>query len=287
MHRVLWSVLLGMLAVQSVIAQEEQKEPPSYGWQKELVGNLNFTQTSFSNWAQGGEDAWSWQLDVLGKFVNDQAKFNWANGVKFSFGQSKVGDAQSRKSADELRLESVLTYKMGIYINPYVAVTGETQVAKGFFFPDDPDLPRVEISRFMDPAYFTESLGLGYAPTGGIKTRLGIALKQTVADRFAATFTDDPATEKIEKVRSEVGAESVTDVSRKLSRNILFTSKLELFSTLESLKTVDVRWDNVFSAKVSKYIGVSFNVKLLYDRDISIRRQLKQVLAVGLTYAFL
>jgi hypothetical protein len=60
-----------------------------------------------------------------------------------------------------------------------------------------------------------------------------------------------------------------------------------MFSNLEAINEVDVNWDNLISAKVSEYINVSFNLNLFYDRDISLSRQLKQTLAVGLTYSFL
>jgi cytochrome c oxidase assembly protein Cox11 len=53
------------------------------------------------------------------------------------------------------------------------------------------------------------------------------------------------------------------------------------------LDEVDIKWDNIFSAKISKYIDVNLNVKLFYDKDISEDRQLKQSLALGLTYTFL
>ncbi|RKY84956.1 hypothetical protein DRP98_03865, partial [candidate division KSB1 bacterium] len=67
----------------------------------------------------------------------------------------------------------------------------------------------------------------------------------------------------------------------------IFTSKLELFSGLKALDETDVNWDNVFTAKISKYFNVNFNVKLFYDKDISKQRQLKQSLAMGLTCSFL
>ncbi len=267
----------------SLVAQE--KDTPKFGWKNEIVGNLNFTQSSFSNWSQGGEDSWNWQLDLNGKFENDQPKYNWATTGKISYGKTKISGEKSKKTTDEVHLESVFTYKVGLYVNPYVAVTGETQLTEGFDFSTD---PQIKISTFLDPGYFTESLGLGYEPIKDFKTRLGAALKQTVADQFAARYTDDPATlNNVEKVRSEIGMESVTDYSRKLSENIVFTTKLELFSNLKGIDEVDVRWDNLFAAKVSKYIAVSFNMKLFYDKDISVQRQLKQVLAAGLTYTFL
>jgi hypothetical protein len=280
-----------LFALSMGYAQEEKKEEPVYGWQNELVGNLNFTQTMLDNWTQGGEDSWVWQLDINGKAENDQKKFNWANTGKISYGKTKIQDSEARKSADEIRLESVYTYKVGTYVNPYVAVSGITQLTSGYVFSDDGSGNEIktEVSKFLNPGYFTESIGVGFKKSKHFKTRLGLAFKQTVAtdEAFAPFYSDDPDTPELETVRSEVGMESVSDYSRKISETILYTSKLELFSNFESADAVDVRWDNLFSAKVSKLISVSFNLQLFYDKDISPKRQLKQVLAAGLTYSFL
>ncbi len=274
-----------ILFSQSLTAQEAAEEGPKYGWQNELLGGLNFTQTSFSNPLQGGEDSWNWQLNINGKFVDDQEKFNWANTANITYGRTKVGDDDDKKSSDEIRLESVFTYKMGVYVNPYVSATAQTQFTAGYNFATD---PKTEISNIFDPAYFTESVGLGYEPFKNFKTRLGAALKQTIADEFAAAYSDDVETlDEIETLRSEVGVESVTDFSDKISENIVYTTKLSMFSNVKGVNEIDVRWDNLVSAQVSKYLAVSFTMKLFYDRDISLKREIQQVLAAGLTYSFL
>jgi hypothetical protein len=82
----------------------------------------------------------------------------------------------------------------------------------------------------------------------------------------------------------EAGAESVTDVALKLSDNLLFNSKLELFSNIKGIDEIDINWDNLFSVKVSEFINVGLNIRLFYDKDISSKRQLKQTMAVGFSY---
>ncbi len=169
-------------------------------------------------------------------------------------------------------------------MNPYIAATGKTQFIRGYEYSGD---AKIEVSNFMDPGYFTESIGVGYAPNDKIKSRLGAALKETITSDFPSPYADDPNTEKIEKTKVEIGAESTTDINFKLNEMILFTSKLELFSNLERVDEIDVNWDNLFSAKISKYISVSLNICLFYDKDINKKRQLKETLAVGLSYSFL
>lgn len=269
----------------TTVAQEKATEEPKYGWQKELVGGLNLTQTSFDNWRQGGENSYAWQVNFNLKFINDQEKTNWSNTGKFSYGSTKTGDQEMRKSIDEIKLESVFTYKLGVLINPYVAVTGETQFAPGYNYGSD---PKTQISAFMDPGFLRESAGIGIKPNEIVKTRLGLSFKQTVTSDYPKLYgVDDLSTTKIEKIKNEIGAESVTDLSWKVSENSLFTSKLELFSALSTFKQIDVNWDNILTTKISKYFNVNFNFKLFYDRDISKMRQIKQAIALGVSYSFL
>ena len=285
LHALLLVTFLSIFMITVVVAQEKPAEEPKYGWQKEIVGGINLTQTSFDNWIQGGENSFAWQLNFVFKFINDQEKTNWANSGKFTYGSTKTGDQESRKSVDEIKLESILTYKLGMYVNPYFGVTGETQFAKGYDYGVDPKKP---VSNFMDPVYFRESLGIGYQPNEIVKTRVGVAIKQTITDKYPKPYADDLETKnKIEKTKNEFGAESVTDVSWKIAENTLFTSKLELFSNLDSVDETDVNWDNVMTTKISKYFNVNFNFKLFYDKDISKKRQIKQAIALGITYSFL
>ena len=269
-----------------LLAQEAKAEKPEHGWQKELVGGLNFTQTSFDNWTQGGENTLAWQLNINGKAMKDEEKYKWENTGKVSYGMAKLGDLESRKSVDELKLESVFTYLSGIYVNPYVAASAETQFAAGYNYPDDGD--KVEISNLLDPGYFAQSAGVGYEAMKELKTRLGFALHETITSDHPVPYSDDPETEDEEETaKIEAGLESVTDFSKKLIGGILLKSKLEIFSNLKGADEIDVKWDNIFSAKISKYIDVSLNVKFMYDKTISEKRQLKGALAVGLSYVFL
>ncbi len=264
-------------------AQDKKEEAPKYGWENKVVGSFNLTQASFDNWAAGGENSLAWQLNFQGQFVNDQEKFNWNNNFKISYGMVKSGNDISKKSVDEIRAESVLNFKSGWFVRPYGAVNAETQINKGY---DYSVTPKKEISDFMDPGYFRESIGFEYTHSKSFKTRVGASMKQTVTRNFPG-YADDPATKEIEKMRFEYGAESVTDVNTRLTGNLFLQSKLELFSNLKAFNQIDVNWDNVIIAKVAKYVEVNFNIKLLYDRDISRKRQLKQALSMGLTYTFL
>jgi hypothetical protein len=187
-----------------------------------------------------------------------------------------------RKSADEIKLESVLTYKLGSKINPFVAVTGETQFAAGMDFSTDSSF---KISAFMDPGYFRESFGAAFDIREGLATRLGLAFKQTVASDYL--YADDAATAEVETLRSEFGAESVTDLSYNVSETAVLVSKLELFTAFSAFDEIDASWDNTLTVKVSDYINMNMNLKMVYDKDISVKRQIKQSMAFGINYTFI
>lgn len=253
-------------------------------WQKSIIGGINITQTGFDNWSSGGENAFSWQLHLSYQMLRDYASLKWENSGKFSYGATKNGSKDMQKSIDEIKAESVLTYKMGSSVNPFLAVTGETQFAEGFNYNIT---PAVSVSAFMDPAYFRESMGFGMVIHEGIGTRLGLSFKQTITSMYPAPYADDPATIDIEKIKSEFGAESVTDISLSLSETSSLTSKLELFSAVSSLDEIDVNFDNMLLVKITEYVNMNINMKLVYDKDISVKRQIKESMAIGLNYTFI
>lgn len=277
-----WMSALLIITAGVLVAQDE--EAPVYGWQRTAVGTLNFTQNSFDNWAGGGEDSWSWLLNVDASMNKNEEGYTWTNNVKLTFGQAKIGDGDARKAADEFKFESVYTKLMGEFINPYGAFTARTQVMKGYIYPET---GKVQTSDLFDPGYLTQSAGIGYKPSDSFSTRLGAAAKQTIGSEDYGYADDVDTEDEIETLKSEFGIESVTDLNLTLMENILFTSKLEAFSNFKSFDEIDVNWDNNFTAKVNDLINVSLNIKVYYDHDLSAKRQLSETLGIGVSYTFL
>lgn len=299
MKKQLCSLCVVVLAASAAAQEPSQEEPKEvFGWKNDLVAGLNLTQNRYSsNWTKGGENSLAWKgvLDILAE--NNRAKTNWKNTAKMVFGQIKQDDTGLRKSDDELKVESVLTYKLGEYLNPFAAFNGQTQFANGYIYGATPagGDTAVKVSSFFSPAFLRQSLGLGYKPSESFVTRLGVSVKEnivlddgliTLPDRNTTTFRIYHGNKGNEEVRVETGIESVTDLKLKLQENLLFTSKLELFTAFENLSAVDTIWDNMLTAKISKYLSASLNVYLFYDEDILPELQVRQTMAFGLTYAF-
>jgi hypothetical protein len=286
-RNLLVAVLLIFLSCAKSFTQEaaEENKEPVYGWDNKFIGTINLAQSALSNWTKGGDNAWSWQMNINGKFVDKQEKHNWSNTVQLVYGKTQIGSDNPKKTDDQIFMETVYTHRFGNSLNPYVALNVLTQFTAGYKYSVDPP---EKVSNFLDPAYLREGIGFEYKPADMFDTRMGFALRQTLADIYAAIYTDDPATpEKVEKLKNQVGLESVTNFNVSLSKLIVYYTKLELFSELERVDMTVVRWDNQVSAKVAEYISVGFTFKLYYEPKVSMMRQLSQTLAVGLTYSFL
>ena len=249
-----------------------------FGWAQSVVAGVNLTQASFTNWVQGGQNALSYSLWFNGAAVQNLQKTNWSNSLKLAFGQARLGGEGIRKTDDEIYFESLLIYKLAMTVNPYASVTVRTQFATGYTY--DANGVGTAVSAFMDPGFFTQSLGAAYTPAAGIKTRLGFAMREVLTSKHNQYSGG---------AKSQVwaGGESVTDAKWEFAKNMTLISRLEIFAPFNPVSDVFVRFDNSIAAKVNEYVNVSFNVQTVYDGSVSGHMQVKQVLAIGLSYQFI
>ncbi len=279
MKKIYVLVLCSIFAV-NIFAQEEADSTLNQ-WVPSLITSLNFSQIAFNNWTQGGENSLAWSLGGNFNLGYKTTDWKFSNELKAAYGRTKIQDQDSKVTDNELYMETVFSYDVGWVVSPYASNTILTQIAAGY---DYTDTSKTEISNFFDPGYITQSVGFTYNKNPNIQTRLGLAFKETITDKFTH-YSDDPDTpNEIENFRFETGVESVTDAQVELDENILFKSKLSLFSAFDRFDTWDVRWDNVITAKVNNWLNVNFTYLLIYQEDQIMRTQTKQALQVGITY---
>ena len=192
--------IVALLLILSVVPAYSQQTDTL--WTHGLVAGLTLTQVSFTDWAAGGENALAYSFSADGKSILNVGVWNWENKYQFAFGQTRLGDQELRKTDDKIDLSSILTWKIGTFINPYFGLTVKTQFAKGFTYNALGN--KFEVSKFFDPAYITQSAGVGYQPSNIIKTRLGLALREIVTDDFPQ-YANDPSSTDIRKVAVDGG----------------------------------------------------------------------------------
>jgi hypothetical protein len=247
-------------------------------WKHTMIISTNITQVSFTDWVQGGENALAYALFLEGKSSYAEGMIDWVNSYKFGFGQAKLGSQGIRKTDDKIDLESVLTYKMGTYVNPYASASLKTQFSEGVTY--DAAGIATPVSSFFDPAYLTQSVGVGYQPLPEVKTRMGVGIREIVTKKYTGYSNG-------KEVEVDGGLESITELGWTVMENVVLNSKLELFSPMKQLDQILVRSDNTLAAKVNKFLSVNLNVQFLNDPKVQARTQIKQTLALGFSYTLL
>ncbi|MGQ0827395.1 MAG: DUF3078 domain-containing protein [Bacteroidota bacterium] len=286
-------------------------------WIKGGIGTINFSQSSFTNWAAGGENALS-VTALLNIFANYKKGANtWDNTLDLAYGLLKSGHSAPRKNEDKIDFSTKYGRKAFADHWYYSALVNfKTQFDVGYNLPDDSTV----ISHFMAPAYVIAALGMDYKTKDNsfnlliapLTSKTTIVNNQRLAD--AGAFGVEPA--KYDSVageyvlvkhgnitRSEFGGFLKMTFKKDIVKNVNFSTRLELFSNYpEDPQHVDVNWEVLIGMKVNKFLAASISTQMIYDHDIPVpvvremdgvktpgtgpRLQFKEVLAIGLSFKF-
>lgn len=276
-------VLLILLSTTFLSAQDVADSLLKQGWNPSGVVGVNLSQIAFKDWTQGGSNSLAYTLFSNFGVIYFDNPWKWRTYLKAAYGRTKLEDQGYRTTDNEFYFESIVTRKIGWPVDPYFALTVRSSLTKGYDYKTD---PAVQIVDFFDPGYVSEALGFQYSRGEVFSSRLGIALQQTFANKFAAAYTDDIETlDKVEDFKFDTGIESVTEVKYNFYDNMTYLSFLRLFSRFNTLDVWDVRWDNTIAAKVNNYITVNFNVVLVHEISQSRKTQFKEALNIGIVYS--
>ena len=193
--------------------------------------------------------------------------------------------AITRKSIDIIQYGYVLQNLGSSAFTPTAALEFRTQFAPGFNYKknpfDDGRDPPVEVSKFMAPAYFTQSLGFSYDPEKWYKTRLGIGGKETFVTtvELGQLYGLDPG----KKAKFELGIESITEIRVEIAENVTLESRLGLFAAFNKPEMPDARWENFLTMKVNSWLNFNAEITALYDEDVSTRMQYRQLTSIGIS----
>ena len=295
-----------------VNAQNDEKE----GWDKGLTIGLNGSQTSFYNWAKGGENQISLSGNIVGKANYLNENISWDNLLLMDLGSSRQGKQDWRKGDDRFEYNTIFGKKAKDKWYYSALFNFKTQFTTGYEFADDGSA--TYISNFMAPAHIKIGLGMDYKPNKDLSVFISpatakwtIVKDQALAD--AGKFGLEPA-ETIKavdgsdsiiitpanKVRTEFGALVRLTYSKDIMKNVNFGTILELYSNyLQNPLNIDVDWEFVFTLKVNDFLNAQVKGHLIYDDDVMIdidsngdgsfdtqgpRTQFNEALTIGIVY---
>ena len=295
MKKSILTLALGLIVSFGMMAQEEAEAEKT--WKTGGSGSFAFSQVSLSNWSAGGENSLSGNL-LINLFANyKKGNSTWDNTLDFGYGNMKQGDQDWRKTDDKLELAS----KYGLYAFDHwyysALVNFKTQISTGYEYSDDLDVPDMEISQFLAPAYLNIALGMDYKPNDNFSALISpLSGKITIVNDDTLSAVGAFGVEPGDKTRSEFGAYAKIAYKKEIMENVSFGTKLDLFSNyLEDPQNIDINWEVLIMMKINKYLSASITTTLIYDDDIDIiddqgkkspEIQFKEVLGIGFSYNF-
>ncbi len=285
--------LLSLCISMSVYAQDDTTQT---GWQKSVVVDVTTTQTAYSNsWTGGENGSVNWVANLNGSAENQLREWiKFRSTLKLSFGQTIQQDddnnwSKPKKSTDLIDWENVGRFTLHKFVDPYSAVRVQSQ-----FVDASVDIKK----RYLSPMKITESAGIAkefYRKDNDLfVTRFGFGFRQ-----IRSTEITDTVTLTTESVTStDGGFESVSDLLLTFNEILRLTSKLTLYKALfysekdavvntpaeNYWKAVDVNFENTFTAQLSKIIAVNLYMQLIYEKQQSLKGQLKETLGIGFIY---
>lgn len=289
----------------------EQKKDTLTGWNTGGMISLNFSQTSLTNWAAGGQNslAGNGLVSLFGNYR--KKKMTWDNTLDLGYGLLRQGKEDVRKTDDKIDLLS--KYGREASGSWYFAglLSFKTQMMPGYNYPND----SVVISRLFAPAYTLIAVGMDYKPSDNLNFfispltgKFTFVTDDSLANAGAFGVTpaeyDNVGTliTAGKKSRAEIGGYLRFFYKKELIENVTLQSKLDMFSNyLEEPQNIDINWEVLIAMKINKFITATIATHLIYDDDIMIdvdtnnddvydakgpRTQFKEVFAVGFSYKF-
>ena len=319
------------------LAVSAQTDTTKKGWKKGGIISINFGEAGSRNWAAGAEK-WSVSLGaVLNVFANRQmGKWSWDNSLDLGYAFINTQSLGYRKADDKIYFLSKFGRAITAKMNVTILANFRSQFYDGYDYNYLGQGLRRRTSGFMAPGYVTLAPGIDWKPTkslsifftpisfrwiivsnkpydylfpGGV---IPVALRTPATGDFEKPKSVLYGVDAVQQVRFEAGGFASIQFNRELVKNVLYTTKLDLFSnylqgyqfnppdyrsytrTSAKPQNVDVYWTNIFAAKVNKFLNVTYAFDLIYDDDIkqfgpdknSAAAQLRSQLAVGLQAKF-
>ena len=273
------------------------------GWHHKGNFGLNFGQSSYTNWAAGGQNTINGQGIFNYAIHYKHGNFKWDNTLNTSLGYSYFDFKHKPvKTDDKIEFTSLAALKATEHLNYGAELAFRSQFAYGFDYSKD---STQYISKFLAPAYISLGLGVEWVPCkhfslyfSPVTGRVTIVNDDYLASigAFGVNNLDKNDTivhTNYDKVRYEFGARAVANFNYSIVKNVDFNSKLELFSNyLNHPERIDVDWQNMLVLKVNDWLNCNLATHLIYDYDIPFydeanvkiegsKVQFKEVLAVG------
>ncbi len=291
MKKVFSTIFALCVATTLLTAQDKAIIKP---WKTGASLSLTGTSTNLSPyWNAGGTSNIAVNGLVALKAEYNVNKNNWLTTLDLGYGVSKLGRWNEKKSGSWFKNDDriILVSNYNRQLKERLFLTGTVDFRTQFMPGYTPSKNaagivngRNLVSNLLAPAYLVGGIGLTYKNEAGnfIATLSPIAAKVTFVyddSLVNVVIPSDAGTiqrgafgvERGQNIRSQFGANLAIGYSKNLRENVAFKTKANLFMDYKTPTLIDVNWETMLTAKITKNIGVSLATNLIYDDDMKFK----------------
>lgn len=248
-------------------------------WDVSFVGGLNGNQAAYSNWAQGGVSSMAITASTLFNANYTSQWIGYKAVVNLKYGQTRLPGNDIRKTDDIISINNQFNYFFSQdHLSLFGAVDFQSQFDKGYKYNNN--APNILISRFLAPAYITESSGLAFQATKFLSVQGGFALKQTIVRDTSLSMRY--GLRRGRAFRSEGGVSTALNLNLNVMKNVTLTTSFVSFTSfLKPVTSTDFSFNNELTGKINNFLNANLQFAMVYNDDITKALQIKQVLALG------
>lgn len=287
-------LIIGFIPMKAISQDSVKKDT---AWSKGGQFVLTLSQSSFSDWAAGGNNSYSGnnRLELYANY--EKERVTWENNLSFAYGISNQEDVGLRKTDDIIELNSKYGVKATGKWYYSATLDAESQLAKGKEYSSVDTIPDEVVSKLMSPFYLNFAVGIDYKPNKHTSLFMSPINSKTafVGDKaFAERYSIDSG----DYAKADIGAIVKFNYNKEIVDNVNFKTIFNVFANykeLRELKDVDLDWEVLVTMQVFKVISVNLNTHLVWDKDVVFkdaegnkesRLQFKEIFGAGLTYKF-
>lgn len=243
---------------------------------------FTFNQSSFTNWAPGGQNTVATNFNLNYNFNYKKDNVNWDTRLLSSYGLSHISEKGLRKTDDRFDVNSVFGLKSSKYWFFSFFSQFKTQFTKGHNYKTD---PKVLVSEFLSPAYLTFGPGMLWKKSDDLNVNISPATaKYTFVNDF---FSGKFGVEEGKNTAFALGFNLSGYYKFRLMENIEMENILNLYTDyLGNVGNVNVDYQTNTRFKINKSIKLLFTLHTIADDNSSSKVQFRQVFGLGLNYIF-
>jgi hypothetical protein len=273
-------ILLFLLFSISFFGQKDKDSIPK--WKIHGRFAFIFNQSSFSNWASGGENTIAGNFNLNYDFNYKKKNVNWDTRIITGYGLSHLSEKGWRKTDDRLEMNSLLGIKTTTYWFLSFITNFRTQYTEGFDYKKD---PKVSVSDILSPAYVTFGPGMLWKKSDNLNLNIAPATARYtfVNDFFSGQF----GVEEGRNTAFSLGFNFSGYYKFHLMENIEMETILTMYSDyLANVGNVDLDYQTNIRFKVNKQIKMHMTFHTIIDDNASSKIQFRQLFGLGVNYSF-